>query len=132
MDWTPETVGALAAALTTIIAALSSKQIVAAAIAINQSWQKGRAERLARQSLEDELNEKGHKYIIRRQDKRITQLEEQITVLYDERNKCREEYAALESRYETMDLRLNYLEAERKKRGHDSSVIDDLRDKRSS
>jgi predicted nuclease with TOPRIM domain len=46
-------------------------------------------------SLDEELNDKGHKYIIRRQDKRITELENAYTKSQAEAHHCREENAAL-------------------------------------
>ncbi len=100
----------MAAAVATVVTAIFSKQIVESILAIAKWWRDGQLERLRRRALDEELDEKGHKWIIRRQDRRITELEKALEELYREHNTCREEYAALKAMYDHLLTRLATLE----------------------
>ncbi len=54
-------------------------------------------------SLDEELNDKGHKYIIRRQDRRIGELEKLCTAFQTETHNCREDFRALVGKCEMLE-----------------------------
>ena len=120
MTWTPEVIGAVAAAVAVVITALTAKPTMEAVMKFADWWRLGRERRLAQRALDEELNEKGHKYIIRRQDSRITALEKHLSESIDEHAQCREALAALRTQCESqkgdierLTRRINYLETER-------------------
>lgn len=128
MQWTPELIIALFAAagglITTIFGAAFSKNVVDAFIRFADWWRAGKERRMKEQReererkqqqelLDDELNDKGHKFIIKRQDRRITQLESQLGQVQEEHAVCRQENAVLTTRVDTLLRRVSYLEAAR-------------------
>ena len=125
MQWTPETISAIAAAFALALGAMFSKNVVDAFIRFADWWADWREKRLAEKALDDDLTEKGHKFIIRRLDRRVTDLEaendelrevhnKQYAALALEHNQCRQEYAVLRVEYDRLKRRVEYLEAERR------------------
>lgn len=64
------------------------------------------------QMLDEELNDKGHKFIIRRQDARITQLEKQCDIFQSEAVRCGREYAVLQAEYGNLTKDYNDLKVD--------------------
>lgn len=110
MEWNPETIAATATAITTILLAIFSKQILEFILAMVKVYRDGVERRVQQRSLDEELNEKGHKWIIRRQDKRITELETALEELRADHTQCREEYTALRVQYDNIMIRMQNLE----------------------
>jgi hypothetical protein len=78
-----------------------------------QEEKRAEEERLYRmQMLDDELNDKGHKFIIRRQDVRITQLEKLSETYQAEAVRCNREYAVLHAEYSNLTTDYNDLKEE--------------------
>lgn len=68
-------------------------------------------EKLAAQiSIDEQLNDKGHKYIIRRQDSRITTLEKNQRLLSIEIAECTNERASLRNEVINLTARVKYCE----------------------
>jgi hypothetical protein len=66
-----------------------------------ESFKREQDERQLRQlAFDEELNDKGHKWIIRRQDQRIT-------ILETSEKKCREDFAILETKYRIIEAELS-------------------------
>ena len=117
MEWNEVTIKGLAGAISIIIAALASSQVVGAVLKILDWWRVGKERRLEQQIFDDELNEKGHKFIIRRLDKKITEYERRL----DDAAKIAIRLAEVTVERDTLRRRVTYLESERRRRGHDST-----------
>lgn len=116
-QWEPGHITAVASAVCAVIAAMFSERVVRAF----RHWSEWRAERadkrMAAAALDRELDEKGHKMVIRRMDRQITQLEARCHELHEEHTQCREslgtlrgEYSMLRERYDSVVMRLEQLE----------------------
>lgn len=121
MQWTPEQITAIAAAVCAAIAAVFSKNVVDSIIRFADWWatwkEKREAKRiaaeekkLAQRALDEELNERGYKYVIRRQDRRITELEQISADCREEHSKCREECSIFRSEITRLQKRVEHLE----------------------
>jgi hypothetical protein len=109
-DWEPSDWIALLAGITALMTVLLSKHIVAAAVKWGEYRQKRLDRRRADQAIEDELNERGYKFIIKRQDRQITELEKEVEEIRREHETCRSEFAALNVQYTQLATRLAFFE----------------------
>jgi N-glycosylase/DNA lyase len=77
-------------------------------IMVAQYYEEARVRKLQSDILEDEQLEHGYKYIIKKQDSRITELERLTKILQQEHRLCHESLARIEERYkalrEVMDM----------------------------
>lgn len=135
-DWA-EFLGAVSLFVSAILTAIWGKNFVVGASTLWKQWQEIRNAKYEQRLRDEELNDKGHKFIIRRLDKRVTELEkalEAIRTKYElqiaqlradyeaeislrdkEHMRCREEYAALKVEAASLRRRVEYLEKERRK-----------------
>jgi hypothetical protein len=60
---------------------------------------------LTQLALDEELNDKGHKWIIRRQDRRITELERS-------EKRCQQDFAVLSTKYNTLEIEHSQIRTE--------------------
>lgn len=135
-QWTPEEVwkviGAVGGLLTLIFGknviqgfVLFWKEIVVASVSGISDWLRHARERRIAERLQfAELNDKDHKHIVFMQDKRITQLEEELRqtraemkALTLEHITCQKEAAALRSKCEALEERVDDLESELREGG---------------
>lgn len=118
--WTPSDIASAITAIGAVLTALLSPKIVEAMIKLMtffREWRKEVRDRhIAQKALDEELNDKGYKYIIRRQDRQITDQTKRISVLEEslterdiyyksmiddlkqEHQQCRDENRLLEAR----------------------------------
>lgn len=108
--WTPSQIVAAIAAISALLTALLSKHLVSAVVSYGQYRQQGQDRRRADKAIEDELNERGYKFIIKRQDRKITELETEIEELRQDHDKCKTEKEALRIQYTQLAARVAFLE----------------------